>query len=105
MSHYQSSADLHRGFHRKWQADADSWLERTLGRLAGTYQFTVNVAKFHRVVADQYQLLADGYGTPQQAARLDDCSTRHMQHGLYGGDACEGIVSHTTTKKLFDLRM
>ncbi len=98
-SYYQRAADQHRGFERQWKESKESWLEQTLGRLAGTYHQTVAIAGFHGTVAAQFELLEQGHGNARQAAQLEDCIGRVMQHAAYHCDACKGIVTIDAARK------
>jgi hypothetical protein len=93
MGDYEVNADLHSGFYNRWNRDANSWLERTLGRLAGTYEFTVNCAAFHRECAVNYTLLAQGHGLPGEAEKFESRVDRCMQHALYGESAVKGMIT------------
>lgn len=87
---------LHRGFQRYWCQLSDSWLERTLGRLIGTYEGCVARCEFNREVANKYDALArsprDLVDLGRLESRLSDRVGRIMQHAAYGPDSCEDIV-------------
>ncbi len=54
---------------------------------------TVAIAGFHGTVAAQFELLEQGHGNARQAAQLEDCIGRVMQHAAYHCDACKDIVT------------
>lgn len=103
MTYYERSVAQHRAWEHKWAADASSWLEQTLGRLAGTHARCVNIAECHGTAAAQYELLAQGYGTARQASAFEDRVMRVMQHAGYSKEACAGMITPPPAKEAREL--
>jgi hypothetical protein len=94
-----SAAKQHREFERKWAASCDTWFERTLGRLIGTYSYSVGIRDFHRAAADKYDKLVararNEGGVTNELDRLEDRLSNRtawcMLHAAYGAAAFDDI--------------
>lgn len=93
---YKEQAEWHAKTGARWQAEANSWLEWTLGRLAGTRRFSMAVAAFHRNAAEGYSLLAEGHGTGNEADKFERMVDRCMQHQMYGPEACKDMITRVS---------
>jgi hypothetical protein len=85
----------HRGFEQEWRVKSESWLERSLGRLVGTYQGCVNIHGFHRAAANKYAALLHSSRDFDTLVALEDKLNHRiglvMQQACYGPEACDDI--------------